>query len=111
MLEKLSHTITYLLPWWLQPLILCVFGVAVGVYVYRFLGLRGLIATIIAFSTVVFGRGAYKKGQSDGYSAAKSKIKTDGERLVAEAKRAREAVSRDIDAGRVYEDDGFKRPD
>lgn len=111
MFERVFHYLNYFLPWWLQPLILCFIAVAVGVFVHRTVGIRGALATLFAFALVILSRGSYKKGQSDGYSAAKDKVESDGKRLVAEAKRARDRVDAAINSGSVYDDDGFKRPD
>lgn len=101
-MSTLAHFFGYGVPWWLWGLA----GLAGAALAFRFGGARGAALAGAVAALVV----AHRRGAQGGYSHALEQGEKDAQHAIEAARAARDAAARrDGDAGRLRDDDGFRR--
>lgn len=101
-MSTLLHVLGYGVPWWLWALA----ALAAAALAFRLGGARAA-ALAGALAAIVV---AHRRGAQGGYSHALEQGEKDAQHALDAARAARDAaVRRDGDAGRLRDDDGFRR--
>ncbi|MEP9368080.1 hypothetical protein [Xanthobacter sp. VNH20] len=101
-MSTLAEWLVYQVPWWLLALLGLVGTLAAG----WFLGLRAALAAGLAALVFIAGR----RGAQQGWTDREAKGERDAQRAIDAARDARAgAERRDRDAGRLRDDDGWRR--
>ncbi|MFG1423929.1 hypothetical protein [Roseixanthobacter liquoris] len=101
-MSLLAEALVYQVPWWLLALL----GVAAALAAGWFLGLRAALAVGLAGLVFIAGR----RGAQQGWTDREAKGERDAQRAIDAARGARAAAERDgRDAGRLRDDDGWRR--
>ncbi|MEP9352031.1 hypothetical protein ABLE93_00380 [Xanthobacter sp. KR7-65] len=100
--ERVADTLGYGLPWWVWSLP----GVAAVVLLLRLFGPKAAAAAAVALALIL----AHRRGAQAGRDHALKEGERDATKSLAAAEAARAAAARrDGTAGRLRDDDGFRR--
>ncbi len=106
---SLSLALLYGWPWWLQALALTVLAGPVLILAARLLGGRATFTLALTLAGAIAAIGGLMRARQRGWADHEEKEARDAQIHVERARTARADAQR-VDARRLRDDDGFRRP-
>ncbi|TCT07608.1 hypothetical protein [Aquabacter spiritensis] len=106
---SLHDFVVYAVPWWIQAAAGAgLIGTGL-VFAARLLGMRAALKLAMAAGALLLALAAGRRARQRGWNDRQAKEKEDANRAISVARRARAAADADSGAGRLRDDDGFRR--